>query len=90
MEHDATTIVTEVAEQFWDARIMLDGRPPFSELDQLAKNEVKEMILPFVHYATPKIERSVKDQLKSLIHASYDAGENPAQTMIKVLEELDK
>lgn len=90
MEFDMTGIVTEVAEKFWDARIMVDDRPPFAELPLSSKNDVKEMVLPFVHYAIPLAEKSVKAQLKSLIHASYDEGEKPAQTLIKILEELDK
>lgn len=73
-DNTLTTVVDTVAESWWDARIMFDGRKPWAEIDLDTKNKVKEQILPFVFRTYPLAQQNLLNDLARAIRSMRELG----------------
>lgn len=73
-ENTLTDVVTTVAQGWWEARTMLDGRKPWDDLDIVTQNDTKEAILPFVFRTFPLAKQAVLDDLAHSIRSMRELG----------------
>lgn len=55
-DNDLTDMMETICSDWWDSRIMLDGRTPWSEQTVATKNQLKENVLPWIFRAAPLLQ----------------------------------
>jgi DNA repair photolyase len=73
-DNDLTDLLEKVASDYWDSRIFLDGREPWSEQPAVVKNELKEAIVPWIFRAAPLLVQKADEEIKRLIGQARELG----------------
>lgn len=73
-DFDLTDLMERILSDYWDSRIMLDGRKPWSEVDMDTRNTLKENILPWIFRAEPLISSKIKSDVARFIEQAREGG----------------
>lgn len=88
-EFDLTEILDRIVEDYWDARILIDGRKPWAEVDLDTKNKIKEQVLPWVFRSAPLIAEKVKAQVNRFIRDAREGGLTDAEIVNQIALESE-
>lgn len=73
-DFDLTELMENVCSDYWDSRIMIDGRTPWAEQTNDTKNQLKEQVLPWIYRAAPQLLKKMEEDMKRLIAQAREIG----------------
>lgn len=73
-DFDLTDLMETILSDYWDSRILFDGRKPWSEVDMDTRNALKENVLPWIFRAEPLISAKIKSDVARFIAQAREGG----------------
>lgn len=86
-DFDLTDLMERIMSDYWDSRIMLDGRMPWAEVDMDTKNKIKESVLPWIFRAEPLITAKTKTDVARFITQAREIGISDVEIVDQLLLE---
>jgi hypothetical protein len=73
-DFDLTDLLERILQDYWDARILLDGRSAWADVPMEQKNLLKEQVLPWIYRAEPFITAKAKADVNRFIRDAREVG----------------
>lgn len=87
-DNELTDLMERVASDYWDSRIFIDGRAPWSETPRDKQNALKEAILPWVFRAAPLLTAKVGSGVHRFIEQAREVGATDTEIVDQLLLEM--
>jgi DNA repair photolyase len=83
---DLTDLIETVCADYWDARILIDGREPWSEQTLDTKNRLKEAVIPWIFRAAPLLSAKAHEDTRRFVAQAREAGAPDADIIDLLLQ----
>lgn len=84
-DFDLTEMMETICSDYWDARILIDGRGPWAEQSNDTKNQLKEQVLPWVYRASPLVLKKMEQDMHRLITQAREIGMSDTEIVGQLL-----